>query len=70
MNLNATKCITHAMEPFTIKTKVGKAKSTGDSLKSTIPMSVIRVMGLKEGDNLVWHCFEENGRVVLKLEKE
>jgi hypothetical protein len=39
------------------------------SLRSTIPMSVVKNMGLKSGDNLNWKYEIRNGETVITIRK-
>ena len=58
------------MEKMVFKTKIGRAKSTGDSLKTTIPMTIIKMMGLQYGDNLKWNCEVKDNKFVICVEPE
>lgn len=50
------------------KTKVNKAKTTGRSLKTTIPMTLIEVLDLKSGSTLKWNCEMEKDKVTICIE--
>lgn len=49
-------------------TVVSKATSRGNSLRTTIPASIVRLFGLKEGDKLAWRIKILDGRIVIVLE--
>jgi antitoxin component of MazEF toxin-antitoxin module len=50
-------------------TKVTVNSSKRKSLRSTIPMSVVKNMGLKVGDNLSWKYEIRNGEIVTTIRK-
>ena len=50
-------------------TTVTLNSSKRKSLRSTIPMSVVRNMGLKEGDNLSWKYEIRSGEIVTTIRK-
>lgn len=53
---------------MTFETKIGRAKSTGDSLKTTIPMTLIKMMGLEYGDKLRWDCEIKDDKLLVNIE--
>lgn len=50
-------------------TTVALNSSKRRSLRSTIPMSVVKNMGLKVGDNLSWKYEIRNGEIVTTIRK-
>jgi hypothetical protein len=50
-------------------TTVTLNSSKRKSLRSTIPISVVRNMGLKEGDNLSWKYEIRSGEIVTTIRK-
>ena len=52
------------------KTKLNKAKNTGRSLKTTIPMTLIDLMGLETGAKIVWNCEIKDNSVTVCIESE
>jgi antitoxin component of MazEF toxin-antitoxin module len=50
-------------------TTVTLNSSKRKSLRSTIPISVVRNMGLKEGDNLSWKYEIKNDEIVTTVRK-
>lgn len=50
-------------------TTVALNSSKRKSLRSTIPMSVVKNMGLKVGDNLSWRYEIRNGEIVTTVRK-
>lgn len=50
-------------------TTVTVNSSKRKSLRSTIPMSVVKNMGLKVGDNLSWKYEIRNGEIVTTITK-
>ena len=54
------------------KTKINKAKTTGRSLKTTIPMTLIDLLGLENGSTLNWTCTvdKEGIKVCVEHDKE
>lgn len=50
-------------------TTVTLNSSKRKSLRSTIPMSVVKNMGLKVGDNLSWKYEIRNGEIVTTIRK-
>jgi hypothetical protein len=50
-------------------TTVALNSSKRKSLRSTIPMSVVKNMGLKVGDNLSWKYEIRNGEIVTTIRK-
>ncbi|MGI8832962.1 MAG: AbrB/MazE/SpoVT family DNA-binding domain-containing protein [Nitrososphaeraceae archaeon] len=59
----------------TIKTQVGeqttltKASSKVESLRTTVPRSVVTFMKLKEGDKLDWDLKAEDNKMILTVSK-
>jgi bifunctional DNA-binding transcriptional regulator/antitoxin component of YhaV-PrlF toxin-antitoxin module len=51
------------------KTAVVKASSKFDSLRTTIPKSIVNQWGLKEGDILEWTWEVKNSEMVLMVIK-
>lgn len=42
-----------------------KATPRSRSLRSTVPASIVRLLGLKEGDRLLWEVKAEGGGFVI-----
>jgi bifunctional DNA-binding transcriptional regulator/antitoxin component of YhaV-PrlF toxin-antitoxin module len=54
-------------------TTVSKASSKIESLRTTIPQSIVRFMKLNEGDKLDWDLKAQDNRIILivtKVEKK
>lgn len=50
-------------------TSLTKANNTSESLRTTVPSSVIKQFDLKEGDKLRWHFeTDKKGTIFIKLE--
>ncbi len=47
------------------KTVLVKAQSKSTSLRTTVPMSVVKQLGLKEGSHLVWKMEARRSRLVV-----
>lgn len=52
------------------RSKVGRARPTTTSLRTTIPIPVARMMGLQNGDILVWDVEPKGDKVVVTVSKE
>ncbi len=49
-------------------TVLTRASSRSNSLRTTVPSSIVRLFGLKEGDKLRWNVRVENNRLVIIVE--
>ena len=49
-------------------TIIGKATSDGDSLRTTIPMGIVKQLDLKEGEKLSWKIEAKDGALIVVLE--
>ena len=50
-------------------TIAAKAQSKYMSLRTTIPIAVVRQLDIKEGDKLHWEFAVENGEIIVKFRK-
>jgi antitoxin component of MazEF toxin-antitoxin module len=48
-------------------TTLTKAHSKSNSLRTTIPISIINQFGFKEGDRLIWKMEIENNSLIIKI---
>jgi bifunctional DNA-binding transcriptional regulator/antitoxin component of YhaV-PrlF toxin-antitoxin module len=48
-------------------TVIGKATSKSDSLRTTVPASVVRQFKIKEGDGLEWNMTVRGGKLIIEL---
>jgi hypothetical protein len=48
-------------------TFVAKANSRSKSLRTTIPASVVRQFGFKEGGRLLWKMEVEDNKLIIKI---
>ncbi len=48
-------------------TAITKAHSKSNSLRITIPTSIINQFGFKEGDKLSWRIEAENNKLIIKI---
>lgn len=48
-------------------TFVAKANSRSKSLRTTIPMSIARQFGFKEGDKLLWTIEAKDNNLIIKI---
>jgi bifunctional DNA-binding transcriptional regulator/antitoxin component of YhaV-PrlF toxin-antitoxin module len=53
------------MEDFGEVTKLTLAKTESTSLRTTVPMSIVRQFTLKTGDRLSWKIDIKNGELVI-----
>jgi antitoxin component of MazEF toxin-antitoxin module len=53
------------MEDFGEITKLTLAKTKSESLRTTIPMSIVRQFNLKAGDRIGWKFEVKNGELVI-----
>lgn len=44
------------------------ASKKGRSLKTTVPMSIVKMLKLKEGDKVRWEIRAENNRLIVLME--
>ena len=49
-------------------TTLTKANKTSQSLRTTVPMGIIKQFGLKEGDKLKWRLEAMNNKLVIVIE--
>jgi hypothetical protein len=68
-DLNMFSCIVMGLQGEGEITTVALNSSKRKSLRSTIPMSVVKNMGLKVGDNLSWKYEIRNGEIVTTIRK-
>jgi hypothetical protein len=52
------------------ETTLAKNSPRFTSLRTTIPMSIVRQWGLKEGDKLDWSWEARNGEMILVVRKK
>jgi len=45
------------------KTILSRASPNSDSLRTTMPMSIVKQFGLKEGDEIYWKLGVDNGEL-------
>ena len=48
-------------------TYLNKATTKGESLRTTVPMSIVKQFGLTEDDKLDWTLKVENGELVIQI---
>jgi hypothetical protein len=48
-------------------TYLNKAASKGDSLRTTVPMSIVKQFGLTEDDKLEWALKAEGGELIIQI---
>lgn len=53
-----------------LTTIVSKATTTGDSLRTTIPISIVKQFEIKEGDILGWEFKADNGNLIILVKPE
>jgi len=51
-----------------MKTALTKASGRGDSLRTTVPMSIVKQFELEEGDALDWTLKVKNNKLVIEVE--
>jgi len=49
-------------------TVLTKATPKSDSLRTTVPMSIVRQFGLKDGDRLKWELQVKDNKLVIMVE--
>jgi bifunctional DNA-binding transcriptional regulator/antitoxin component of YhaV-PrlF toxin-antitoxin module len=49
-------------------TTLTRANNTSKSLRTTVPMGIIKQFDLKEGDKLSWRLDVKNGKMVIVIE--
>ena len=55
------------VNPLVDKTKLNKQTPKSESLRTTIPSSIIKQFGLTEYDELEWSMVVENNELVVKV---
>jgi len=48
-------------------TYLNKAASKGDSLRTTVPMSIVKQFGLTDEDKLDWTLKAEGGELIIQI---
>jgi antitoxin component of MazEF toxin-antitoxin module len=48
-------------------TYLNKAASKGESLRTTVPMSIVKQFGLTEDDKLDWMLKAEGGELIIQI---
>jgi len=51
-----------------VKTTLTKASGKGDSLRTTVPMSIVKQFDLKDGDTLDWILKAKSNKLVIEVE--
>jgi antitoxin component of MazEF toxin-antitoxin module len=51
------------------RTKLAKAHSESDSLRITVPKSIVKQWNLKEGEELDWSWQARNNEMILEVRK-
>jgi len=51
------------------RTTLAKASSNFASLRTVVPMSIVKQWGLKEGDQLDWSWEARNGEMIIMVKK-
>jgi len=49
-------------------TTLTRANKTSQSLRTTVPMGIIKQFGLKEGDKLLWRLDVKDNKLVIVIE--
>ena len=52
------------------RTKLTRANTKSPSLRSTVPEGVVKDLGLKEGDTIVWRTMIVDSKLKVMVEKE
>lgn len=52
------------------KTTISRATTTGESLRTTIPISIVKQFKLTEGDSLDWTLKVKNNKLMIEIEPE
>lgn len=52
------------------RTKVSKANTNSPSVRTTIPEGIVKDLGLKVGDTIVWYSSIADGKVRVEVRKE
>jgi formylmethanofuran dehydrogenase subunit D len=61
--------VRHIRELMGETTIAARAQSKYMSLRTTIPIAVVRQLNIKEGDKLHWEFAVENGEIIVKFRK-
>jgi len=48
-------------------TTLNKANATSNSLRTTVPVDIVKLYELKEGDKIEWALEVENGKIIVKV---
>ena len=48
-------------------TNLNKATTKNESLRTTVPRSIIKQFGLTENDQMEWNLKAENGEIVIQV---
>ena len=51
-----------------MKTALTKASGKGNSLRTTVPMSIVKQFELKEGDEMEWTLKVRNNKLIIEVE--
>ena len=49
-------------------TTLTRANKNSESLRTTVPASIIKQFGMEDGDKLIWRLEPENSRLFIKIE--
>ena len=52
------------------RTKLAKANTNSPSLRTTVPEGIVKDLGLKVGDSIVWRAMIVEGKLRVMVEKE
>jgi len=64
------KCLsTRPNKDIYVKSKVHPNTPTSPSLRTTIPIAVVEILGLTKGDSIDWQVENRDGRIVITVDK-
>ena len=49
-------------------TTLTRANKISESLRTTVPASIIKQFGMEDGDELIWRLEPDNNRLLIKIE--
>lgn len=64
------KCLsTRPPQEIYVKSKVHPNTPTSPSLRTTIPMAVVEILGLEKGDSIDWQVENRDGKIIVLVSK-
>jgi len=58
----------YTFDKMGMRTALTKASGKGNSLRTTVPMSIVKQFELKEGDEMEWRLKVKSNKLIIEVE--